>query len=321
MKLWQWQVALVVDGCGSHRAGPGAGEAAHDRGGRRGRNAAAGAENVVVALLRVAALSRSASSSPMRCSAPARMPNELLGLCLGLPALHRRALTVIAKRLVLTEELEDDYPQEHPRSSRDRRDVHEGGSRITRKRLLHGRRCGGRRRARARGAHPGLSLGPFWDTGRSTGAVATGRPARRRDGRPLARRRHLSRRPSTPPSRRAPTREEIGSPLVVIRLDPSKLQLPPGRRLGTGRDRRLLEDLHPRRLRDRAVPQATSPGRAPRGAGLPMPLLDLRPVHRRDRHLGPAGRPLPQLPLEIDDAGNLRAAGNFSARVGPGWST
>ena len=34
---------------------------------------------------------------------------------------------------------------------------------------------------------------------------------------------------------------------------------------------------------------------------------------------GPAGRPLPQLPLEIDGDGNLRAAGNFSARVGPSW--
>jgi len=34
---------------------------------------------------------------------------------------------------------------------------------------------------------------------------------------------------------------------------------------------------------------------------------------------GPAGRPLPQLPLEIDTDGNLRAGGTFSARVGPGW--
>ena len=64
---------------------------------------------------------------------------------------------------------------------------------------------------------------------------------------------------------------------------------------------RLLEDLHARRLRDRAVPQADVPGaRAPGGARLPVPLLDLRPVHRRHGHLRPAGRPLPQLPLEID---------------------
>jgi hypothetical protein len=32
---------------------------------------------------------------------------------------------------------------------------------------------------------------------------------------------------------------------------------------------------------------------------------------------GPAGRPLPQLPLGISAAGELRAAGNFSGAVGP----
>ncbi|MGH9733215.1 MAG: Rieske 2Fe-2S domain-containing protein [Candidatus Acidiferrales bacterium] len=36
---------------------------------------------------------------------------------------------------------------------------------------------------------------------------------------------------------------------------------------------------------------------------------------------GPAARPLPQLPLYIDEQGNLRAAGDFSAPPGPGyWS-
>ncbi len=34
---------------------------------------------------------------------------------------------------------------------------------------------------------------------------------------------------------------------------------------------------------------------------------------------GPAGRPLPQLPLMIDPDGNLRAAGGFDEDVGPAW--
>ena len=34
---------------------------------------------------------------------------------------------------------------------------------------------------------------------------------------------------------------------------------------------------------------------------------------------GPAGRPLPQLPLEIDRDGNLRAGGRMSGPVGPSW--
>ena len=34
---------------------------------------------------------------------------------------------------------------------------------------------------------------------------------------------------------------------------------------------------------------------------------------------GPAGRPLPQLPLLVDRRGELRAAGDFSGPVGPSW--
>jgi ubiquinol-cytochrome c reductase iron-sulfur subunit len=34
---------------------------------------------------------------------------------------------------------------------------------------------------------------------------------------------------------------------------------------------------------------------------------------------GPAGRPLPQLPLYVAGDGVLRAAGNFSGPVGPSW--
>jgi ubiquinol-cytochrome c reductase iron-sulfur subunit len=34
---------------------------------------------------------------------------------------------------------------------------------------------------------------------------------------------------------------------------------------------------------------------------------------------GPAGRPLPMLPLTTDRQGNLRAAGNFDGPVGPSW--
>ena len=35
---------------------------------------------------------------------------------------------------------------------------------------------------------------------------------------------------------------------------------------------------------------------------------------------GPAGRPLPQLPLTAGPGGDLRAAGGFSGPIGPAWS-
>ena len=34
---------------------------------------------------------------------------------------------------------------------------------------------------------------------------------------------------------------------------------------------------------------------------------------------GPAGRPLPQLPLALDASAHLRAGGNLSGPVGPSW--
>jgi ubiquinol-cytochrome c reductase iron-sulfur subunit len=34
---------------------------------------------------------------------------------------------------------------------------------------------------------------------------------------------------------------------------------------------------------------------------------------------GPAGRDLPQLPLDVDTEGNLVAGGDFSGPVGPSW--
>jgi ubiquinol-cytochrome c reductase iron-sulfur subunit len=34
---------------------------------------------------------------------------------------------------------------------------------------------------------------------------------------------------------------------------------------------------------------------------------------------GPATRPLPQLPLEVDPQGHLRSRSDFSDPVGPGW--
>jgi ubiquinol-cytochrome c reductase iron-sulfur subunit len=34
---------------------------------------------------------------------------------------------------------------------------------------------------------------------------------------------------------------------------------------------------------------------------------------------GPAGRPLPQLPLMIDGRRDLRARGHFSNDIGPSW--
>src|SRR5207248_11241336 len=71
---------------------------------------------------------------------PRHVPNELLGICLAMALLLiGAALLVVAKRLVAGEELEDDYPEEHPSQQEDIAHIaRESGSKITRKGLLIG---------------------------------------------------------------------------------------------------------------------------------------------------------------------------------------
>jgi len=125
------------------------------------------AENVVLLLLAIAALFAIGFIVTYAEFSPAGIPNELLGICLGMCLLFiGLALTVVAKRLVVTEEIEDEYPQEHPEEQRKIVEiVQESGSRITRKRLLisAGAATGGALGLAA--LTPALSLGPVWDTG------------------------------------------------------------------------------------------------------------------------------------------------------------
>ena len=250
------------------------------------------------------------------------MSNALLGICIGASLVCiGAALTVVAKRLVVTEELEDDYPSEHPaQAAGDRPD------RARERLAVHPQEAPPRSRRVAGGTlglaalTPALSLGPVWDT-----APLDQTPWRRgvrlvdEAGAPLraADIHHQSFYTAFP---EGADPELLGASLVVIRLEPTSCTCPTGGRLGAPGDHRLLQDLHPRRLRGGALSQPQVPAVAAlTGARMSMSLLHLRSVHRRTVTYGPAGRPLPQLPLMIDDAGHLRAAGNFSARVGPSW--
>jgi hypothetical protein len=122
MKLWQWLLALlalIARGLRRRRAT----ESEDER--VQGRIVAAGspqrrAENVVLVLLAIATLFAFGFIVTYAAFSPAGLPNELLGICLGLCFVFIGvALTVVAKRLVVTEELEDDYPEQHPEQQRE----------------------------------------------------------------------------------------------------------------------------------------------------------------------------------------------------------
>jgi ubiquinol-cytochrome c reductase iron-sulfur subunit len=168
---------------------------------------------------------------------------------------------------------------------------------------------------------PAASLGPLWDT-----APLDQTPWRR--GRRLV---DETNRPFIADEIEAETfytafpegadKEEIGSSVVMVRLDPAAIHLPPGR--GGWAPQGILAYSKICTHAGCAIAlyrKPTFPVVQPDPALVcPCHYSTFDPAAGASVIYGPAGRPLPQLPLMIDPAGFLRAAGNFSARVGPAW--
>jgi ubiquinol-cytochrome c reductase iron-sulfur subunit len=116
-------------------------------------------------------------------------------------------------------------------------------------------------------------------------------------------------------------KEQLASPLAVVRVRPDELDLPPERRdwapggllayskICTHAGCAVGEYRYP-------LYDPTSPGPA---LVCPCHYSTFDVTAGGDPIFGPAARPLPQLPLAIDADGNLVAAGGFSGRVGPSW--
>jgi ubiquinol-cytochrome c reductase iron-sulfur subunit len=322
VRIWQWLLALVAFLFGRRRR-----RRSVDEGGQV-RIVAPGtperrAETWVLVFLGLAALLALGFVLVYGLFSPSDLPNELLGLCLGLSLVCIGiAFTVVAKRLVVTEELEDDYPQSNPEQQSEVAEIiHESGSRITRKRLLLGASVATGGALGLAAVTPALSLGPVWDT-----APLDHTPWRRgtrvidQDGRPLAAA-DIDHRTFYTGFPEGADPEDIGSPLVIVRLDPAKLRLPGGR--ADWAPDGILAYSKICTHAGCAVAlyrKPTDPQLEPNNALVcPCHYSTFDPYTGGTVTYGPAGRPLPQLPLEIDSDGNLRAAGNFSARVGPSW--
>ena len=116
-------------------------------------------------------------------------------------------------------------------------------------------------------------------------------------------------------------RRELGSPVVVVRVEPSTIELPPARR-GWAPEGLLAYS----KICTHAG-CAVSLFRHPLHEPTSSPPALVCPCHystfdvRRGAQvmLGPAGRPLPQLPLRIDEQRHLVAAGPLAGSVGPAW--
>ncbi len=269
------------------------------------------AENIVLALLALASLFALGFVVVYGEFGTGTMPNELLGACIGMALIFiGLALTVVAKRLVVTEELEDEYPEEHPEEQHEIAEiVRESGSRITRKRLLIGAGAATGGALGLAALTPALSLGPLWNTtalDRTPWRV--GRRLVDEAGQPISAA-SVEQQTFYTAFPEGGDPEEIGASLVVVRLDPSQLELPPDR--ANWAPDGILAYSKICTHAGCAVAlyrKPTFPVLEPRPALVcPCHYSTFDPARAAAVIYGPAGRPLPQLPLTIDAAGNLRA--------------
>jgi quinol---cytochrome c reductase iron-sulfur subunit len=255
-------------------------------------------------------------------------PNQLLGLTLGGAFLFlAAALIVVGLELVPTEEVVEAYPPpEHPGEQQVLVEVlEESGSRFSRRRLFKLGLLGSGGALGLALLAPAVSFGPLfqvrqflgtpWRRGRRL-VDENGKPYRATDIEPANF--YLAFPEGAPDG----VKEEMAASLVLLRLPPSSLHLPP-------------------RLRDYpAAGGILAYSRICTHAGCAISMVR-EPLFKPDEPrpalvcpchystfdpatggtvlFGPAGRDLPMLPIDVDADGFLRAKGNFDGPVGPSW--
>jgi ubiquinol-cytochrome c reductase iron-sulfur subunit len=251
---------------------------------------------------------------------------QLQGITLGgALALMAAALITAGKHLVVEEEVEQEYhdPAHPEEQERIEQIVEESGSRLTRKKLLI--TAGGAAGAAVGLAAitPALTLGPLLDTDELRNTPwKRGLRLIGEDGKPLFADQVEEETFYTAFPEHA-KRDLIGAPVVVVRLPPAQLRLPPERAqwapLGIVAFSKVCTHAG---CAIALYRKPTFTPTQPRPALVcPCHYSTFDPARGGEVIFGPAGRPLPQLPLAIGGDGILRAGGNFSGQVGPAYGT
>jgi ubiquinol-cytochrome c reductase iron-sulfur subunit len=249
---------------------------------------------------------------------------QWLGLLLGGAfALLAAGSIVTGKALVPQEKKE----QERESLDHDREDldiavyVQESGEGITRSRLLKG--AAGAAGLTVLGAMlvPLASCGPLLDVEQLRRmAWRHGRRLVDENGKPLIAD-EIAIGSMTPAFAEGVDRKRLDAGLIVVRLDPDELRLPEQR--ADWAPRGILAYSKICTHAGCAVSMLRYPLFAPQA---PSPALvcpchysTFDPARAGEVIFGPAGRPLPQLPVSIGQNGELFAAGRMSGPVGPSW--
>jgi len=258
-------------------------------------------------------------------SLPAETP--LLGATIGLAFLFfAAALIVVGLKLVPQEEIAEEYPpNEHPGEQQVIAELlEESGTRFTRSKFFKLGLLGAGGTLGLAILTPAVSFGPLfhvgdflrtpWRRGRRL-VDENGKPYKASD---------IEKKDfylAFPEGTNDEEKEQMAASLVVIRLDPDQLKLPPHLK---GYDAHGI--LAYSRICTHAGCAITlyraplfQPDEPRPALVCPCHYSTFDPATGGTVTFGPAGRDLPLLPLYVDSSGYLRAKGNFDGPVGPSW--
>lgn len=250
--------------------------------------------------------------------------HELLGITLAASfAFVAAALLVLATHVLPSEEIVEDYPdvESPPEQEEVSTMIEETGSGITRKRLLVG--AGGT----AGGAiglaaiTPALSMGPWFDV--DPLYRTPWRPGRRLvddQGKPY-KAEDIEQESFYTAFPEGSSDRNLGASLVVVRVDPAALRLPPERAAWAPEGILAFSKVCPHAACAVALYRKPTYGPTQPDPALVCPChySTFDPRAGGKVLFGPSGRPLPQLPLTVDATREIRASGNFSEAIGPSW--
>jgi ubiquinol-cytochrome c reductase iron-sulfur subunit len=252
-------------------------------------------------------------------------PNtQLLGLCLGVAlALLAGALILAGRWLVPQETKVEDRPRPGDPEAVERvsEQAQAGLEGITRRKLIGGAASVAGAGLAAAVAIPVVALGPGIERQLSDTPWHAGRALVDDEGNPILAA-NVNEGSFLTAFPKDADKDNLGSPVVVVRVDPATLELPPDRASWAPQGILAYSKICTHAACAISLFRSPlSPTTQSRGPALVCPchystfdVLDGGSVE-----FGPAGRPLPQLPLQIDASGALVAGGHMSGPVGPSW--
>lgn len=248
---------------------------------------------------------------------------QLLGLCVGLGLVLAGAASALAgKRVVIQEKATEEYKDYGDREEQILVEDHlvEGKVGVTRRRLLFSSLAAVGAALGAAAVVPLASLGPrvgekVYDTPWSAGKKVVDENGQPITVDTLAPGEFITAFPA------GASKEDIGSPLVLVRLKEDEMELPEDRAHSAPEGYVAYSKICTHAgCAVSLFRYPTFPERQP-GPALVCPChySTFNPADGGKVIFGPAGRPLPQLPLRVAGDGSLEAAGTFYEAIGPSY--